>query len=831
MYDSGGNEAIEFPPTQVTVTETVAATPSFSPVAGTYTSAQSVTISDSTANVTIYYTTNSSAPTTSSTSYTGAISVSSTETIEAIAAGASNTPSAVATAIYTITPPAATPIFSPAAGTYTSAQSVTISDTTPGSSIYYTTNATTPTTGSSKYTAAIPVSATETLEAIAVAGGYIPSAVSSAIYTIESQAATPSFSPAAGTYTSTQSVTISDTTPGSSIYYTTNATTPTTGSSKYTAAISVSSTETIEAIAAASGHTNSALATAVYTINSNVVPASLTTPTPGSKLTGTSVTFAWNPGNTAKDFVLYVGNAGIGSSNLYYSGLLTSTSQTVSGLPGNGQPVYVRLYWYIGGTWRSADYSYTASGSPTQATLTTPTPGSTLTGTSVAFSWTPGNTATQFVLYVGSNGVGSSNLYNSGLVTTTTVIVSGLPRNGLPVYVELFSYIDGTLESTNYTYMTAGTTTQAALTTPTPGSKLTGTSVAFAWTPGNAAKNFELWVGNTGIGSSNLYNSGYVTATSEIVSGLPNNDSTIYVRLYSYVNGGWVTSDYTYTSAGTATQATLTSPTPGSTLSGTSVTFSWTPGNTATQFVLYVGSNGVGSSNLYNSGLVTTTTVIVSGLPRNGLPVYVELFSYIDGTLESTNYTYMTAGTTTQAALTTPTPGSKLTGTSVAFAWTPGNAAKNFELWVGNTGIGSSNLYNSGYVTATSEIVSGLPNNDSTIYVRLYSYVNGGWVTSDYTYTSAGTATQATLTSPTPGSTLSGTSVTFSWTPGNSAINFVLYVGSTGVGSSNLYSSSLLTATSATVSDLPSNKQPVYVRLYSYINGTWESTDYTYTAF
>jgi len=82
------------------------------------------------------------------------------------------------------------------------------------------------------------------------------------------QAATPTFSPAAGTYTSAQSVSISDATSGAAIYYTTNGTTPTTSSTKYTGPITVSSSETLEAIAVATGDTNSAVASAVYSISS-----------------------------------------------------------------------------------------------------------------------------------------------------------------------------------------------------------------------------------------------------------------------------------------------------------------------------------------------------------------------------------------------------------------------------------------------------------------------------------------------------------------------------------------------------------------------------------
>jgi uncharacterized repeat protein (TIGR03803 family) len=244
-----------------------AAKPVFSPAAGTYTSTQSVVVTDTTAGSAVYYTTNGKTPTTSSSLYTGAIIVPATETIEAIAVAADYANSAVASATYTIKSQAATPEFSVNTGTYTSAQTVTITDTTGGASIYYTTNGTTPSASSTKYTGAITVSSTETLEAIAVTTGYTNSPVASATYTIQlPTAATPIFAPAVGSFTSPQSVVLTDTTTGATIYYTTNGTTPTTASTRYTAAITVSSTETIKALAAAADYNNSAVASATYTI-------------------------------------------------------------------------------------------------------------------------------------------------------------------------------------------------------------------------------------------------------------------------------------------------------------------------------------------------------------------------------------------------------------------------------------------------------------------------------------------------------------------------------------------------------------------------------------
>ena len=78
--------------------------------------------------------------------------------------------------------------------------------------------------------------------------------------------ATPTFDPAAGTYTSAQNVTINSTTEGATIYYTTNGEDPTTSSTLYSGAINVSTNTTIKAIAVKEGNNNSAVATATYQI-------------------------------------------------------------------------------------------------------------------------------------------------------------------------------------------------------------------------------------------------------------------------------------------------------------------------------------------------------------------------------------------------------------------------------------------------------------------------------------------------------------------------------------------------------------------------------------
>lgn len=83
---------------------------------------------------------------------------------------------------------AAPPTLSPAGGSFTSALTVTISDTTAGATIYYSTDGSTPTSASPRYGGPITIAATTTLKAMAVASGYQDSAVVTATYTINADA-------------------------------------------------------------------------------------------------------------------------------------------------------------------------------------------------------------------------------------------------------------------------------------------------------------------------------------------------------------------------------------------------------------------------------------------------------------------------------------------------------------------------------------------------------------------------------------------------------------------------------------------------------------------
>ena len=172
--------------TYATANPSACATPYFSPGAGAVARGTEVTISCATDGATIYYTTDETTPTSSSTPYNPSSkpSITTSTTIKAIAVKDGLEDSEVATAAYTIAKVAA-PVFSPEEGEVDKDSEITITCDTEGATIYYTTDGSEPTASSTAYNAeAKPTIDTDkTIKAIAIKANYIDSDVSSASYT------------------------------------------------------------------------------------------------------------------------------------------------------------------------------------------------------------------------------------------------------------------------------------------------------------------------------------------------------------------------------------------------------------------------------------------------------------------------------------------------------------------------------------------------------------------------------------------------------------------------------------------------------------------------
>jgi hypothetical protein len=377
---------------------------------------------------------------------------------------------------------------------------------------------------------------------------------------------------------------------------------------------------------------------------------------------------------------------------------------------------------------------------------------------------------------------------------------------------------------------------------PVTGSVLTSSAATFAWDSSSAgagpdygATAYWLDVGAEQ-GGHEYYSSGSlpITTFSQTVSGLSTNGSPVWARWYYNVSGNWQYTDYSYTSLnGNSGQGVITTPPPSSTLTGSSATFSWTAGASATAYWLDAGSTA-GAHDYYSSGsLGNVLTTTVNNLPTNGATVYVTLYSLVNGTWVSTGYTY-TAYSLAAAGgvLTTPNPGSQLTSGTVTFGWTAGSGATAYWLDAGST-TGAHDYYSSGNLgNVQTTTVSGLPTDGSAVYVTLYSLVGGTWSGNTYQYTALNaTSGLAQITSPSNGALLSGSAVTFTWSSDSNATGYWVDVSAIGPAGNDLDSSGNLgLALTETIYNAPADGSTIYVTLYSLVGGQWLSSATTYTS-
>ncbi len=535
--------------------------------------------------------------------------------------------------------------------------------------------------------------------------------------------------------------------------------------------------------------------------------ATISSPTSGSTLTGASTTFTWSANGSTTPVYLWVGTTA-GGTDLANIGPLTGTSTTVT-LPTAGAKAYVTLWSTVNGTLASSTATYTEA-TLLPATITSPTSGSTLSA-STTFTWAANGSTTPVYLWVGSTA-GGTDLVDIGPLTGTSATVT-LPANGATVYVTLWSTLNGTLVSKSYSYTELDS--PATITSPTNGSTLSGASTTFTWAANGSTTPVYLWVGST-VGGTDLVNIGPVSGTSATVN-LPVNGATVYVTLWSTLKGTLTSTSYSYTEA-TLSPATITSPTNGSTLSGSSTMFTWAANGSTTPVYLWVGST-VGGANLVNIGPLSGTSTTVN-LPTNGAMVYVTLWSTVNGTLVSKSYTYTEA---LPATISSPTSGSTLSGASTTITWAANASTTPVYLWVGSTA-GGTDLVNIGPLSGTSATVN-LPTNGATVYVTLWSTLNGTLTSSTASYTEA-TSAPAQMSSPANGSQL-GSTQTFTWNYNQSTDPVYLWIGSTpnGYDIANL---GPIAGGTTTVS-LPTDGAAVYVTLWSTLNGNLVSQSYTYT--
>jgi hypothetical protein len=161
------------------------------------------------------------------------------------------------------------------------------------------------------------------------------------------------------------------------------------------------------------------------------------------------------------------------------------------------------------------------------------------------------------------------------------------------------------------------------------------------------------------------------------------------------------------------------------------------------------------------------------------------------------------------------------------FEWTD-VGADEYHLFVGYRA-GSREVFSGSAGGAASLQVGGLPVDAGDLYVRLWTRAGTEWNFTDTTYTAAedAAAIPVGITSPSPGSAVSGGAVTVSWTD-EGADEYAVFAG-LAQGNRELFTTNNGTQTSATVSNLPVSGRAFWIRVWARFGDEWTFTDASYT--
>jgi hypothetical protein len=365
------------------------------------------------------------------------------------------------------------------------------------------------------------------------------------------------------------------------------------------------------------------------------------------------------------------------------------------------------------------------------AEITSPVNGSTFTSWTMTFTWSQPFApygSIQFFLDL-SSSPGSRDIF-ARFVGGGGTQVFGIPTDGRTIYVRMWTWLDGVWYHNDYTYTAANY--QTAITSPANGSTFNSSNVTFNWGPYISTVPYYLDLSSSP-GSRDIF-ANYVATGSTTVSGIPTDGRTIYVRMWSYVNTGWVFNEYVYQAASSGA-AWLLSPANNSNLAATT-TFTWNPVAGAQQYFLDLSSSP-GSRDIF-ADYVTGNSATISGIPADGRIIYVRMWTNLGGAWLSNDYVFQ--GCTgcppinkDIAQMRAPASGTTFDSSTVNFRWTPVAEAQQYFLDLSSSP-GSRDIF-ANYVGLDSALVTGIPVDGRTIYVRLWTNINGVWLYNSYSYT------------------------------------------------------------------------------------------------
>lgn len=202
------------------------------------------------------------------------------------------------------------------------------------------------------------------------------------------------------------------------------------------------------------------------------------TPPPGSVLE-TSQTFSWNPVAFATKYWVYLGIAR-GDRSLYNGGTTkTATSVSIKNIPRNNNPIYLRVWYFVGSSWEFDDFEYIAP-APLIPSVG-PGEGSILRDAfrgAQEFSWNAVTGVSEYWLYVGST-FGARDILSSSLGSNTSISVSSIPKDGRTIYVRLWCRMSDGWKYQDFSFKAPVTRTVKVAWDPNPETNIAGYRVYY----------------------------------------------------------------------------------------------------------------------------------------------------------------------------------------------------------------------------------------------------------------------------------------------------------------------------------------------------------------
>jgi hypothetical protein len=568
-------------------------------------------------------------------------------------------------------------------------------------------------------------------------------------------------------------------------------------------------------------------------VTATVAPAGDTTPpvissVHSSNVTPNSATILWTTSESANSQILYGTTASYGSSTVLDPTLVTSHSQTLTGLAAaTTYHCQVLSKDAAGNLGSSADFTLvTASPSDTTPPAISGVASSGVTATAATISWTTSENADTQVYHGTTTSYGQSTTLATALGTSHSQSLSGLTSDTTYHYQVRSRDAAGNLgTSSDYTFKTPDVTPPVI--SAVAASNVADTTATISWTTNESSDSQVEYGTTTSYGKSTTLATALVAAHSQSLSGLTPGATWHYRVKSKDVSGNLATSsDYTFTTLDTT--APTISSVAASSVTTSSATISWTTNESSDTQVEYGTTTAYGQSTTLATSMVTAHSQALAGLASNTAYYYRVKSRDAAGNLAtSTNYTFSTPDATPPVI--SAVAASNVADTTATITWTTNESSDSQVEYGTTTSYGKSTTLATALVTAHSQSLSGLTPGAAWHYRVKSKDASGNLATSsDYTFTTPDTTAPAI--SAVSASSVTATAATISWTTDENSDSQVEYGTTTAYGSSTTASIAMVPSHLQSLSGLaPSTTYNYHVKSKDAAGNLAASGNYTFT--